>query len=560
MISGVIFLIEQTATGLYILIAVGIVLALRSWQRAGSAYRGTYFELEKDMARYRRGNAFTVLILLVEAALLVVGVQRVVAPTLRQTMVNAPPLLSEVVNDGDFRTPIPPTFSPSVIDASNVQLGEIDPAQQILPTPTLTPTPVGTIVPNAPPAQCGSPDVQLQIPANGMIVFEPIAVVGVVTTDNFAFYRFELKGEFDFREFCVNWCRWHPVDARTWRAGAVCAEFLYTGGVSVSRLGLRYDQRAARIMHSDDLHQRANPDADAARYGDSKVRPTLAVVGAGKVGGTLTRLSFAHGYSVATVYSRTEANATALAREVGARTVTTLDHLQGDLALIAVPDDAIAATVDALAGFSGQAVIHTSGAHDASMLAPLAARGLLVGSLHPAYPFADGEAAVKGLSGVTFALEAQDDLLRYWLYDLIDALGGRPLLIPPGGKATYHAALVIASNYTVTLYALAESLLLGIGADRAAADQALNALLLGTVENLRAKGIPDALTGPLVRADTGTIAAHLRGACWLWMTKLAEVYRQLGRLTYPLLLARGIAPDEIERLFEQELEHANNSP
>lgn len=195
MIASIVFLVEQVATGLYIIIAVALVLAVRSWARAGSAYRGTVFELERDIARYRRGNAFTVMVLLIEFGLVVVGVQRIVAPTLRETMTDLPQRsLISVASDGEFRTPIPPTFSAAVIDPSNVQLGDVDPAAQIQPTPTLTPTPVGTIVPNSPAAQCDSPDAQLQIPANGMIVFEPIPVVGVATSENFAFYRFELRG------------------------------------------------------------------------------------------------------------------------------------------------------------------------------------------------------------------------------------------------------------------------------------------------------------------------------------------------------------------------------
>ncbi len=195
-ITGIVFLIEQVATGLYIVLAVVLVLALRLWLRATSAYRGTYFELEKDMARYRRGNAFTAVVLVIEAALIVVGVQRVVAPALRDSLGDLAPQQVAVVSDGQFRTPIPPTFSAQVIDPSNVQLGEIDPAQQIQPTPTLTPTPVGTIVANAPAANCATPEqAMLQIPANGMVVFEPIAVIGIATSDNFAFYRFELKGE-----------------------------------------------------------------------------------------------------------------------------------------------------------------------------------------------------------------------------------------------------------------------------------------------------------------------------------------------------------------------------
>jgi hypothetical protein len=54
---------------------------------------------------------------------------------------------------------------------------------------------VGTIVPNAPPALgCDTPDALLQVPANGMRVFEPITVIGTANSPDFAFYRFEVRG------------------------------------------------------------------------------------------------------------------------------------------------------------------------------------------------------------------------------------------------------------------------------------------------------------------------------------------------------------------------------
>ena len=284
-------------------------------------------------------------------------------------------------------------------------------------------------------------------------------------------------------------------------------------------------------------------------------------MGAGKVGTTLARLLNIRGYSVTTVYSRSHSHAELLAQQVKARAVEMLSEISSDLALLTVPDDAIQSTAEALAsaGYRGRAAAHTSGAHDARALAALAEQGTAVGGLHPAYPFADVETAVKGLPGAAFAIEAQDDLLLGWLRDVVAALDGRALIIPPGGKALYHAALSMASNYTVTLYAAAESLLISLGADQAVADQALNALLAGTVENLRVQGVPDALTGPLVRSDTSTIAAHLR-ALGQVDEDLVEIYRQLARLTYPLLRARGIAPDEIERLLQQEFEDAHHSP
>ncbi|MBL8133901.1 MAG: hypothetical protein JNL42_18715 [Anaerolineae bacterium] len=201
--SALVFLIEQIATGLYIFLAVGVVVALRALLRARGAYRSTYFELERDIARYQRVNAITALILLVEAVLIVVGVQRIVAPALRETL-ETPTVLSSVVSDGIFRTPTPPPFTGGiVIDTSGVELGQVDPAAQILPTPTLTPTPVGTIIPNAPPMQCADPNVQLEVPANGMIVFEPLAVRGIAAGPNFAFYRFEINGPSTFGSFAT---------------------------------------------------------------------------------------------------------------------------------------------------------------------------------------------------------------------------------------------------------------------------------------------------------------------------------------------------------------------
>jgi predicted short-subunit dehydrogenase-like oxidoreductase (DUF2520 family) len=130
------------------------------------------------------------------------------------------------------------------------------------------------------------------------------------------------------------------------------------------------------------------------------------------------------------------------------------------------------------------------------------------------------------------------------------ALGGHVLLIPPGGKAVYHAALVLVSNYTVTLYALALRLLVGLEADPAAAAQALNTLLAATTANIAALGVPDALTGPLVRADQGTIAAHL-DALARTDADAAQVYRLLARLTLPLAQARGVDTDSIARLLEE---------
>jgi len=199
---GLVFLIEQIASALYILIGVGVILAWRSWMRTRREYRATHFELERDILRYQRANAATILTLLLELFLIVFGIQQVVAPTIRATARNVS--LPGQIIEPPFTTPTPFFASDAQIDTSGVQIGEDDPAQRVLATPTLTPTPVGTIVPNVPtPTDCAAPGATLQIPANGMIVFEPINVVGVAAIENFAFYRFELKGPPTFGNFAM---------------------------------------------------------------------------------------------------------------------------------------------------------------------------------------------------------------------------------------------------------------------------------------------------------------------------------------------------------------------
>ena len=284
---------------------------------------------------------------------------------------------------------------------------------------------------------------------------------------------------------------------------------------------------------------------------------TIGFIGAGKVAGTLARLWHKQGYKIAAVYSRSARHAQTLAEAVGTQAVPSPEDVvaAADLTLLTVPDDAIISLAQSMAkmmpALTSKGVVHTSGAHDAHSLESLAARGANVGSLHPAFPFTDVTNPAGSMAGTAFAVEAEDEKLREWLLELVAALDAKALAIPAGGKVLYHAALAIASNYTVTLYALAEQLLTTLGVTRADAGAALNPLVTATVQNIVKQGIPGALPGPLTRADVGTIAAHLLALDSV-DEDIAVVYRQLARLSFPMLSERGIPLDGLERLLAQE--------
>jgi hypothetical protein len=200
--ATIVFLIEQLSTGLYILIAAAIFWLFRSLMNSRRQFREASFGLARDELRFRQANALTFMAVLVQVALIVNGVRTVVAPTLRVRDPNNV-AVSQVMDDGVFVTPTPPPVSGGiVIDTSGVELFPTDPADVVFATPTLTPTPVGTILPNPPPVSgCDSPEASLQIPANGMLVFEPVSVIGTAYSPDFAFYRLEISGEGTLNEF-----------------------------------------------------------------------------------------------------------------------------------------------------------------------------------------------------------------------------------------------------------------------------------------------------------------------------------------------------------------------
>ena len=280
--------------------------------------------------------------------------------------------------------------------------------------------------------------------------------------------------------------------------------------------------------------------------------PKLGFIGAGKVGNTLARLWYQKGIEISAIYSRNRLSAQNLADAVHAKVAMDLSDVMlcADLIFLTVPDDAILDVAELSATSidrTGIAVVHTSGATGIEVFRSLSNLGVMTGCLHPIFPFANISMSIKRLPGATFAIETDDEILRLWLVKLVQELDGEMIFIPPGKKAYYHAALAIASNFTVTLAAIAEQMLLNLGADRDAAKNALNILIQATVDNIKEFGVLDALTGPLSREDTDTIRAHLAS---IDDTLLAEVYRGLARLTFPILQQRGIDTVPIEKILK----------
>jgi predicted short-subunit dehydrogenase-like oxidoreductase (DUF2520 family) len=277
----------------------------------------------------------------------------------------------------------------------------------------------------------------------------------------------------------------------------------------------------------------------------------IGFIGAGTLG-TALAVSFAQrGHPVTAVGSRTYSSAQRLAARVpGCQPCTSLQQVVDacDLVFLTVPDDAIAPVTESLSWRSGKAAAHCSGAKPLEVLEAARGRGALVGSLHPLQTFSTVDQALESLAGSIFALEAEPPLLEH-LQGLVQALDGRSLVLPPGSRTLYHASAVMVCGYLVALADRAAGLWETFGMDRRQALDALLPLMEGTLRSLDVNGIPQAVTGPLVRGDVGTVRAHLQALERL-APELLPLYCRLGLETLELADAKAHLDTERKRELE----------
>ena len=168
------------------------------------------------------------------------------------------------------------------------------------------------------------------------------------------------------------------------------------------------------------------------------------------------------------------------------------DPRDAAVVLLCVPDAEIPAAAAAVT--PGPLVGHCSGATGLDALAPHEAFGLhplMTVPVHGAV-FAGASCAVAGTTDRALAAA----------HVLADRLEMRPFTIDDADRAAYHAAASIASNFLLAVEHAAERLATSAGADRSL----LVPLVRATVENWAATGAHDALTGPIARGDTVTVA------------------------------------------------------
>lgn len=261
-------------------------------------------------------------------------------------------------------------------------------------------------------------------------------------------------------------------------------------------------------------------------------------MGAGRLGTVLGLALHRAGYPVVGCASRARESAERLAARIPDCVAATPAELasRAEVIFLTVPDDAIT-IVDAEVPWTGSHLaVHCSGARPAAALQAAARAGARVAGFHPLQSFAGPEIGLRNLSGSTFGIEADDSTWPFLARIAVD-LGAVPLRISQEQRARYHAASALVSNGTVGLVAVAAHLWEALGVERPEAVRAFLPLLEGTLRNIRALGIPNALTGPIVRGDVGTVRSHVEALSEV--PEDLQVYRALAGRLIDLARERG---------------------
>lgn len=276
----------------------------------------------------------------------------------------------------------------------------------------------------------------------------------------------------------------------------------------------------------------------------------IAFVGAGRLAQTLAAAFANAGFSVVAVANRSPERARLLAAAApGCQVMASAQEAAAiaQLTFITVPDDTIGTVARQIQWRPGQFVVHCSGATEVAVLQPAAEQGAVIGGFHPLQLFADPQIALPLMAGSSVAIEAEG-ALDAELRRLAAGVGYRPIKLPPGVRARYHAATNYAASFLLSMLREACDLWNSFGVSDADALAALLPLARGTLDTAAAKGLPGALAGPMSRGDAAVVALHMRDLARLG-PEFLEFYRSVSVRQLRLAKERGhLDPETLARL------------
>ena len=285
---------------------------------------------------------------------------------------------------------------------------------------------------------------------------------------------------------------------------------------------------------------------------DSKV----TIIGAGRLGGSLALALVNASYNVKSIFSRNFNSSVNLSRKIN--NCFPSESIQkavdnADVVFITTPDDAISKTATSIKWVEGQAVIHCSGVSGIELFKDIEAP-IELGSFHPMQTFASINEGSKSMEGITFAIDGTKEIIEY-LKGLSHSLNANFVLIPSENKAMYHLTGTLMGNLLLEYVAISAKLWEHIGYDQKKGIQALVPMMRQVADNLENIGLPEALAGPYIRGDIGTIKKHLE-VLKRNEPQLVNLYCSIALAGFPFAEEKGTMSlqlrQEIKKMLESE--------
>ncbi|MFD1769683.1 Rossmann-like and DUF2520 domain-containing protein [Sphingobacterium suaedae] len=228
----------------------------------------------------------------------------------------------------------------------------------------------------------------------------------------------------------------------------------------------------------------------------------IVIIGSGNVATQLGKAFQQAGHTILQVYSRTQANAIALASLLHTDPVHDLRLLneQADLYLLAVSDQAIAEVATQLPQNIQGIVVHSSGATDISILRRFSAYGVI----YP--PQSINKQIEVSLQQVPFGIEGNNSAVAKKLLHLIQDISTKPFSCTSEQRLALHTAAVFANNFTNALFDISYQIL----KDHALPFDLLKPIIAQTAENVQHHTPASVQTGPAKRKDQQTMNKHLQ--------------------------------------------------
>jgi predicted short-subunit dehydrogenase-like oxidoreductase (DUF2520 family) len=289
-------------------------------------------------------------------------------------------------------------------------------------------------------------------------------------------------------------------------------------------------------------------------------KPTISIIGAGRLGTALAIALVEEGYRVEAIMAQRLAHARRAAALINAHaqplSAAQLGSLPpSDLLLITTPDDRIALAAARLAaklekrGVKAQerTALHCSGALSSDVLSPLIDAGFRTGSMHPLVSISEPTQGAERLRGAFYCIEGHTAALRL-AREVVRDLKGNSFSINKADKALYHAAAVMASGHMVALFDIATEMLKHCGLTQTRSRAVLMPLIESTLANLSTREPAHALTGTFARADAATMRRHLDALGAAEVDDAIEVYRLLGHRSLRLAAKLGVDGEALKKI------------